>query len=422
MDQGDASAGKSALLFEMIAAHNPTQFDVSLIVETGDNGVYGMSVLIDYQTETIGRQHATNIAASFDYLLSQITRDPSMPLNQIGGISTLDTEQICDWNKVLTLPVEKCLHEVFIGKALETPSAEAISSWDGSMSYRQLHQLSTRLAKHLAQLGVGPETKVPLCFERSMWTIVAIISVLKAGGCFVLLDPAHPESRLWNIINEIEASVLICFPLTNKSKKLDTSTQRGDRQVTLLTLKPSYIKSFSPVNDETSIFTSGTTVTPKGVIVRHQAIVTGLSELGRAAGMLDMGAETRTLQFASYAFDASIGDIFCTLQVGGCGDLCGHHIVLCILLDPSSVPSLRFLCFSGEALSASRIEAWSGCVNIISMYGPTEATITCIAKSEVNKTTSASNIGRASRGTTWVVDEHNHGQLRAIGATGELLI
>ncbi|KAM0427423.1 hypothetical protein ACHAQK_012072, partial [Fusarium lateritium] len=253
MDQGDASAGKSALLFEMIAAHNPTQFDVSLIVETGDNGVYGMSVLIDYQTETISRQHATNIAASFDYLLSQITRDPSMPLNQIGGISTLDTEQICDWNKVLTLPVEKCLHEVFIGKALETPSAEAISSWDGSMSYRQLHQLSTRLAKHLAQLGVGPETKVPLCFERSMWTIVAIISVLKAGGCFVLLDPAHPESRLWNIINEIEASVLICFPLTNKSKKLDTSTQRGDRQVTLLTLKPSYIKSFSPVNDETSM-------------------------------------------------------------------------------------------------------------------------------------------------------------------------
>ncbi|GKU08884.1 unnamed protein product, partial [Fusarium langsethiae] len=76
----------------------------------------------------------------------------------------------------------------------------------------------------------------------------------------------------------------------------------------------------------------------------------------------------------------------------------------------------------GEALSASQIEAWSGRVKIVNMYGPTEATVACIAKPEVNKTTAASNIGRAFRGTTWVVDENNHDQLRAVGAPGELLI
>ncbi|KAH7173129.1 uncharacterized protein B0J16DRAFT_375847 [Fusarium flagelliforme] len=448
---------RSALLFEQIAAHDPTEFDVSLIVETGDDGVNGMSVFIDYRTATIGRQHATNIAASFDYLLSEITQDPSLPLSQIGGISTHDTEQIWDWNKVLTVPLEKCLHDIFIEKALESPSAEAISSWDGSMSYGQLHQLSSRLAKHLAQLGVGPETKVPLCFEKSIWTIVATIGVLKAGGCFVLLDPSHPESRIWSIIDEIEASVLICSPLTNKSKKLDALTERGDRHVTVLELKPSFINNLPLVKDEASIcasvspdnaayvvFTSGTTGTPKGVVVTHQAIVTGLIELSRAAGMVDMGSETRTLQFASYAFDASIGDIFCTLQNGGCvcvmcddnrspADItdfiqrnrvtyAGITPSFASLLDPSSVPSLRVLCFSGEALSASQIEVWSGRVKIINMYGPTEATVACIAKPEVEKTTAASNIGRAFRGTTWVVDENNHDQLRAVGAPGELLI
>ncbi|KAM5362861.1 hypothetical protein ACJZ2D_012310 [Fusarium nematophilum] len=451
---------KSALLFDQVASHDPTEFDISLIVETGDDGVDGMSISIDYRTATIGRGHATNVAASFNYILSQMVRDPSTHLSQISGISDRDAEQIWSWSKVLTAPLEKCLHEIFIENAVAHPEREAISSWDGSMSYGQLHELSTRLARHLVQLGVGPENMVPLCFEKSMWTIVAILAVLKAGGCFVLLDPAHPESRLWDIIDEIEASILVCSPLTNKTKKLAVSARENGREVALLEVKSAFINNLPPVNNESPdavicasvspgnaayvVFTSGTTGTPKGAVVTHRAIVTGLDELGRAAGMVAMGPETRTLQFASYAFDASIGDIFCALQVGGCvcvmceddrspaditdfiqrsrATYAGITPSFASLLDPASVPNLRVLCFSGEPLSASQIEAWSGRVKIINMYGPTEATIACIAKTEVSKTTAASNIGRAFRGVTWIVDENNHDQLRPVGSPGELLI
>lgn len=171
--------------------------------------------------------------------------------------------QIWDWNKLLKPPLENCLHDIFIEKALESPSAEAISSWDGSMSYGQLHQLSTRLAKHLAHLGIGPGTRFPLCCEKFIWTIVAIIGVLKAGGCFVLLDPAHPESRMWNVIDEIEASVMICSPLTSKSKKLYISPQRGDRYVTVLELKSSFINNLPLVNDEAPYVLQYHLITPR---------------------------------------------------------------------------------------------------------------------------------------------------------------
>jgi amino acid adenylation domain-containing protein/non-ribosomal peptide synthase protein (TIGR01720 family) len=450
----------SSLVFHQITAHDPTEFDISLIVETGDDVADGMHIYIDYQLSTVGRVHAMNIAASFDHILSQITQDPSVPLGQVMGISTRDFDQISNWNRVLTLPEDKCLHELFIERVIENPTREAVFSWDGSMSYGELHDLSTRVANYLVQLGVGPEKKIPICLEKSVWTVVTILAVLKAGGCFVLFDPAHPTSRLWNIVSEIEASILLCSPLTNSSKKLDASPDMNARKVAIIEIHPSFVKnlesvsglshrsllcpSLSPDNAAYVVFTSGTTGTPKGVVVTHRAVVTGLDELGRAAGMTAMGSETRTLQFASYSFDASIADIFCALQLGGCvcvmsdesrspaditdfiqlsrATYAGITPSFASLLDPRSVPSLRVLCLSGEAMPASQIEAWSGYVKMVNMYGPTEASIACIANSEVTRTTDPSNIGRAFRGSTWIVDESDYNQLRAIGSSGELLI
>ncbi|SCO04560.1 non-ribosomal peptide synthetase [Fusarium fujikuroi] len=450
----------SGLIFDQIAANDPTEFDISLIVETGDDGVDGMCIYVDYRTSTVGRMHAVNIAASFDHILSQIIQDPSVPLNDVSGISTRDFDQISNWNRLLSPPKDKCLHDLFIEKVIEDPTREAVFSWDGSMSYGELHDLSARLANYLVHLGVGPEQMIPICFEKSVWTVVTILAVLKAGGCFVLLDPTHPASRLWNIVGEIEASILLCSPLTNRSKKLDASPDMNARKAAIIEIHPSFVNnlksvsresqhtplcpSLSPDNAAYVVFTSGSTGIPKGVVVTHRAVVTGLDELGRAAGMTAMGSGTRTLQFASYSFDASIADIFCALQLGGCvcvmsdegrspaditdfiqrsrATYAGITPSFASLLDPRLVPSLRVLCFSGEALPASQIEAWSGYVKMVNMYGPTEASIACIANSEVTRTTDASNIGRAFRGSTWIVDENDHNQLRAIGSSGELLI
>jgi non-ribosomal peptide synthetase component F len=84
-----------------------------------------------------------------------------------------------------------------------------VCAWDGDLTYGELDALSSALAEHLAERGVGPEVFVPLCFEKSRWTIVAMVGVMKAGGMFVLLDPSHPAARLRGICRDVSATLIM---------------------------------------------------------------------------------------------------------------------------------------------------------------------------------------------------------------------
>ncbi|EFQ93183.1 hypothetical protein PTT_09507 [Pyrenophora teres f. teres 0-1] len=82
-------------------------------------------------------------------------------------------EQLWAWNQDVPPAIEQCVHDLFAKQARARPNAPAIFAWDGELTYGELDALSTKLAGHLTQLGVKPEDVVPLCFEKSMWTLVA---------------------------------------------------------------------------------------------------------------------------------------------------------------------------------------------------------------------------------------------------------
>ncbi|KAK1911190.1 hypothetical protein P3342_011792 [Pyrenophora teres f. teres] len=113
------------------------------------------------------------------------------------------------WNYEIPGVTNKCIHDLFAEQVLAQPNAPAICAWDGKMSYSVLDNLSTTLAGYLVKIGVKPEDVVPLCFEKSMWTVVAMLAVLKAGGAFAQLDPDHPASRHKEILRQTSARVLI---------------------------------------------------------------------------------------------------------------------------------------------------------------------------------------------------------------------
>jgi amino acid adenylation domain-containing protein/non-ribosomal peptide synthase protein (TIGR01720 family) len=398
---------------------------------------YDNSVLMEAQVRTIMNQ--------FEHVLRGLNgEETDATVDSVEMFSPQDKRDVWRWNSAQHTRIEACVHQVFERQVLAQPEAPAICAWDEDLTYRQLDDLSNRLAYHLNSLGVGPEVMVPLCFEKSAWVIVAMLGVLKAGGACVALDPSHPLGRLEGIICDVEASVILAAdvtvgifePLAQKVLIIDSSF--FDNLPT--TCRRSSRNTVEPGNPAFVIFTSGSTGKPKGVVLEHASVCTSVEAHGSA---LQIGPDSRVLQFAAYVFDVSIQDIFTTLMRGGCvcvpsdqdrvNDLAGAINSMgvnwaCItptvasLLLPSDVPGLKTLSFAGEALTKKVIDDWSELESLNNCYGPAESTIYCAWNGMVGKTGMPSNIGIGLASLLWVVNVADYNRLAPVGCVGELLL
>ncbi|KAK4182236.1 hypothetical protein QBC35DRAFT_536599 [Podospora australis] len=375
--------------------------------------------------------------------MNQLARaGPQVKLADLDTVTPEDRQAIWTWNCEAPAAVERCIHDLFAEQAGARPDAPAICAWDGEMTYGELDELSTKLAGHLIELGVKPDDIVPLCFEKSMWAIVGMLAVLKAGGAFVPLDSNHPESRYRDVFKQIGSQVV----LTSGSHFMPWRSSRpavvavNKSTLARLPIRVHRIHSaVEPRNLAYVIFTSGSTGQPKGVMMQHRAFSTGCLIHGRALGFMP---ESRVLQFASYTFDASVQEIITTLIHGGCvcvpsdndrrSDLANaiNHMDVnyAILtssvarsLDPGIVPSLRVLVLVGEQVSFDDWARWDDRVRKINGYGPAECCIVCTAYLDPQSFKSAT-IGKSIASVTWVVDPEDHHILAPMGSVGELLV
>ncbi|KAG9375627.1 hypothetical protein A1F94_013765 [Pyrenophora tritici-repentis] len=245
---------------------------------------------------------SANLAESLSQAIYGIITKTTSTIGDLQILSKRQQQQLWKWNGEVPPVVERCVHELFVEQARARPDAAAICAWDGEMKYGELDELSSRLAGYLVGLGVGPEAIVPLCFEKSMWTVVAMLAVLKAGGAFAPLDPEHPASRHEEIFRQTGARVVLA------SAQHSTLCSGGNRTVVVVSEaamhNPAYV-----------LFTSGSTGKPKGVVIEHRAILTSCLGHGKA---FNLTSDSRFLQFSSYTFDVSITEIWTTLLVGGC--------------------------------------------------------------------------------------------------------
>lgn len=101
----------------------------------------------------------------------------------------------------------KTLNQIIHQLALQEPDRQALYSWDGALTYEELDHYSSILAFHLRERQVSSGILVPVCFAKSMWAIVAMLAINKAGGAFVPLDPSYPQSRLKAILLQLNSPV-----------------------------------------------------------------------------------------------------------------------------------------------------------------------------------------------------------------------
>lgn len=394
---------------------------------------------------------AQNMASVYIHALADIMRallnsEDSIVRDAI-ELGDHELDQLWSWNGRVPPKIDRCVQELFSEEVAKRPDEVAVISWDGQLTYAEVDRLSTMLAYRLVGAGVQVGDVVPLCFEKSMWTIVGVLGVLKSGGGVALTDPSQPEARLRIIAEEVDAKIVV----TSLAQKTlgETVSPTGE----VITVGPplfddelddTELESDLPTapSDTTLyiIFTSGSTGKPKGVVITHANYLSGAIPRAEKVGYSD---HSRVLDFPSYAFDVSVDCMLCTLINGGCicvpseeervNDLNGAirrmdvnmaHMTPSVarVLDADIMPSLEILGLGGESVSSMDAAEWSKLTKIVIAYGPSECTVGCTCNNEVNGKRPYTSIGKGVGGLMWIVDPDDHNQLMPIGAVGELLV
>lgn len=388
---------------------------------------------------------AFKLLRRLEFVMQQLnSAAPEMTLNEVQTLPPQELDQIIEWNSGVPPVVERCIHDIVQERVQADPEAQAVCAWDGELTYWELNDLSSCLASHLVNLGVGPEKVVPLCFEKSKWTVVAMLSVLKAGGTFVLLDPGLPEGRIQSITQKVGAETAITstscqtrlasfvrqtFVLSNEAMgSLKSQTQRLSSQTS----------KALPSNAAYIIFTSGSTGEPKGCVVEHRSYCSAAFGHGQILGM---SKDIRALQFGSYNFAGAIMEMVMTLIYGGCicipseegrsvnlaqtiGKLNANWAFLTAtvlaLLHPQDVPSLRTICVGGEPIRSSQIREWAPNVQLRQTYGSAE-TAAVVSSAGLDPSSVVTSVGKATTCRCWLTSPMDINQLVPIGAPGEVI-
>ena len=301
--------------------------------------------------------------------------------------------------------------------AARDPEAMAVSRDGESMTYGSLCTHAGLVARHLAELGVGPEVPVGLFLERSPGAVVGLLGILGAGGVYLPLDTEHPADRLAFLLADARPSVVLTrrelVPRLSRAETLHIVSiedvlgqdpESGTSAAPVPSLRP---LGLDPQNLAYIIYTSGSSGRPKGTGVCHGAIARHCQQMAQLWGL---APGDRVLQFYGLSFDLSIEQILPPLSAGAgvvlrgqrgwSPDELAQRVVdeglTMMSLPPAFLRAaaqewagkgerlpgdrLRLVTSGGERMDPERVALWRqgpwGALPLVNAYGPTEAVIT----------------------------------------------
>ena len=186
-----------------------SQFDLSMLVAPVKDD---LSVALQYNTSLFKPATIEKMLEHFRVLVDEVTARPDQRILDLPILTDFEQQQLLvEFNDTESdYTRHDYVHQLFEAQVEKTPEAIALFYEGGAISYGELNAKANRLAHHLRSSGIGPDSRVAILLPRSLEMIAAMLAVLKAGGAYVPLDPAYPVDRLSFMLEDSEASALIC--------------------------------------------------------------------------------------------------------------------------------------------------------------------------------------------------------------------
>ncbi|MEP7253816.1 MAG: amino acid adenylation domain-containing protein, partial [Ginsengibacter sp.] len=433
---------KWKLQVDGVSVNEQTNYPLNIVIGSADEIIIRFS----YNAKLLAKEYVQEISNHFENVLNQIVQNGGSTLAEINLITQLEKDQILlDFNNAKAdYPKNKSVVELFEQQVSNTPGNIAAIFEEEKLTYDELNKRSNQVAGWLRNKGIKENTFVPICIDRSFEMITGILGILKAGAAYVPIDPEYPEERINYILEDTSARFIVTNVATAQklSKNSNFSILELDTEADKISAQPDKNLNLNIEPDSLAyvIYTSGSTGKPKGVMIEHVGIINlALSQIdafGLKPGM-------KSLQFASFGFDASTSEIFCTLLSGGVLIQCSkesllsaegfekiveNHQVDIVTLPPSyqimvkgMYGSIKTVVSAGEPLNESIAEyLLSQNIKLINAYGPTENTV-CTTLTDNPFTYNTVSIGNPIANVqVYILNKFD--SLCPIGVPGELYI
>ncbi|MFC8042639.1 amino acid adenylation domain-containing protein [Nocardia sp. NPDC057353] len=409
-----------------------SQFDLTFDLREHADGLSGV---LTYATDLFDAATARGIAERWQRVLAAVAAAPETRLSDIDLLTEAERAALVPVTGPETVGTAT-LPEILTSTAARVPDRPAVVADGTTLTYRELAERGTRLARLLRGADTG--AVVALGLPRGADLLTGVWAAALAGAAFLPVDPKHPAERIAHMLTDSGARTGIT---TAEYRDLlpDTVDWLVLDDPATLDRVAAALPAVHPDVTAWLIYTSGSTGTPKGVAVAHR----GIADLVAAQReLLALDETARVLQVASPSFDASIFEALMAFGHGGAAIVAPpavfggeplaaliaaeavSHLVITpsalATIDPAAVPGVRLLAVAGEAVGPELVARWATGRSLVNLYGPTESTIWATA-SEPLAAGAPVTIGAPIRGAAVLVLDD---RLRPVpvGVAGELYL
>ena len=427
--------------------------DLTLMIQETEGG---LNAALHYSADLFETHTIARMARHYENLLESIVANRELPLSALRLLSASEHQQLLlEWNDTKVAHTSRiCLHQLLEAEVERRANAVAVVFGETCLTYGELNCRANQLARHLQKLGVGPETLVGLYTDRSPDMIIGVWGILKTGAAYLPLDTTLPKERVKFMLEDGAVSVLLTqrhflndVPAERRPRVLcldrdwDQIQQESDQNLTSAALSE---------NLTYVIYTSGSTGRPKGVLVEQQQLLNYTIDM---IARLHVTSDSRLAMVQPLTVDSCKTMLYPALLAGGTLHLISrehatdapwlyeyfsNQHISHLKIAPSHLSALHgaydkkvmpedCLIIGGESLHwdfARSLQTVAAAPSTFNHYGPTEATVGCLAyrleaHDKVQSTTVP--LGRPLRNTqVYVLDAFLHPV--PAGVPGELHI